>query len=81
MALAHTARMAQIKGISWEDIVKKINKIDWSFDNELWFNILIIPNSSGQNSVACDKCHQFVLLDWDKMTAKPGRKIKQVVNY
>ena len=46
MALAHTARMAQLKGISWEKITKKINNIDWSFDNELWFNILIIPSAN-----------------------------------
>lgn len=46
MALAHTARMAQSKGFKWEDIVKKINQIDWSFENELWFNILIIPSAN-----------------------------------
>ena len=46
MALAHTARMAQAKGFEWEEIVKKINQIDWSFDNELWFNILIIPSAN-----------------------------------
>lgn len=40
-----------------------------------------IYHSSGQNSVACEKCHQYIVLDWDKMTAKPGDKIKQVVNY
>ena len=44
MALAHTARMAQSKGISWDDVVAKINKIDWSFENNLWYNILIIPS-------------------------------------
>lgn len=46
MALAHTARMAQLKEISWDEIVKKINKIDWSFENDLWFNILIIPSAN-----------------------------------
>ena len=46
MALAHTARMAQLKKISWDEIVKKINKIDWSFENDLWFNILIIPSAN-----------------------------------
>ena len=40
-----------------------------------------IYHSSGQNSVACEKCHQYIILDWDRMTAKPGEKIKQVVNY
>lgn len=39
-----------------------------------------IDHSSGRNSVVCDKCHQFIVLDWDNMTAKPGNKIKQVAN-
>ena len=38
-------------------------------------------NSSGQNSVKCEHCHQFILLDWDKMKAEPGKKLDQVVNY
>ena len=46
MALAHTARMAKAKGLKWENVVEKINQIDWSFDNELWFNILIIPSAN-----------------------------------
>lgn len=46
MAIAHTAHMAQIKGISWKNIIERLNKIDWSFDNELWFNILIIPSAN-----------------------------------
>lgn len=40
-----------------------------------------VYHSSGQNSVACERCHQYIILDWDKMTAKPGNKIKQVANY
>ena len=46
MALAHTARMSLMKGFKWEDIIEKINQIDWSFDNELWFNILVIPSAN-----------------------------------
>lgn len=46
MALAHTARIAQSKAFEWKDIVKKLNQIDWSFENELWFNILIIPSAN-----------------------------------
>ena len=34
--------------------------------------------SSGRNSVACEKCHQFIELDWDNMTARQGEQIKRV---
>lgn len=46
MVIAHTARMAQSKGIAWDEIIERLNKIDWSFDNDLWFNILIITSAN-----------------------------------
>lgn len=46
MALAHVAKIALQKRISWPDVVKRLNRIDWSFDNELWFNILIIGSTN-----------------------------------
>ncbi|WP_418790942.1 DNA sulfur modification protein DndB [Phosphitispora sp. TUW77] len=46
MALAHVARMAKAKGVEWTEVVQKLNKIDWSFDNKLWFNILIIGSAN-----------------------------------
>lgn len=36
-----------------------------------------VCNSSGKNSVACCKCNRFIVIDWDKMTAKPGETIKK----
>ena len=45
MAIAHVAYMAQIKGLAWKEVIERLNKIDWSFDNDLWFNILIIPSA------------------------------------
>ncbi len=58
MALAHVARMARTFGLKWTDIAKKINRIDWSFENELWFNILVIPSTNkkmmtGKESIRC----------------------------
>ena len=35
-----------------------------------------IEKSTGKNSVTCDKCHRYILLDWDKMTAKVSSAIK-----
>ena len=46
MALAHTARMANSKGEDWKVICDKLNKIDWSFENDLWYNILVIPSAN-----------------------------------
>ena len=46
MALAHVARMAKQKELSWEEIVDKLNCISWSFDNELWFNLLVIGSAN-----------------------------------
>lgn len=46
MALAHVALTARRKGIPWESIVGKLDQIDWSFDNALWFNILVIGSAN-----------------------------------
>lgn len=43
MALAHVAYFAKEKNIKWEIVVEKLDKIDWSMDNSVWFNILVIP--------------------------------------
>jgi len=45
MALAHVAALAKKKGVSWKEVVAKLNKVDWSFENKLWFNILIIGSA------------------------------------
>ena len=45
MALAHVAVFAKKKGVSWKEVVIKLNKVDWSFENKLWFNILIIGSA------------------------------------
>ncbi|MCI8658904.1 MAG: DGQHR domain-containing protein [Lachnospiraceae bacterium] len=46
MALAHVARMAKSKELPWLSIVEKLNQVDWSFDNELWYNILVIGSAN-----------------------------------
>lgn len=45
MALAHVAYMAEQRGLSWSQIVTKLDKVDWSFENPLWFNILVIGSA------------------------------------
>lgn len=46
MALAHVAYMAKTKGIAWKDVIVNLNKVDWSFENKLWFNILVIGSAN-----------------------------------
>ena len=46
MALAHVALFASRHKIEWEAVVEKLNQIDWSFDNSLWFNILVIGSAN-----------------------------------
>lgn len=46
MALAHVALFADRHGIAWESVVEKLNQIDWSFDNAMWFNILVIGSAN-----------------------------------
>ena len=53
MALAHVAALAKKKGVSWKEVVAKLNKVDWSFENKLWFNILI--NGSAQKKMITGK--------------------------
>lgn len=45
MALAHVAYMAQEKGLKFKEVAIKFNKIDWSMDNKLWQNILVIGSA------------------------------------
>ncbi len=46
MALAHVAAMAKRKHLDWFDICSRLNRVDWSFNNELWFNVLIIGSTN-----------------------------------
>lgn len=41
MALAHVAYYANNNGIEWDKVVRRLNQIDWSFDNKAFFNLLV----------------------------------------
>ena len=84
MALAHTARMAKSKGIAWEDVTEKLNKIDWSFDNSVWFNILIIPSANkkmitGKEAIRGAGMVISYIVMGDKMTADEINDVKQII--
>ena len=83
MALAHVARMAKNKGIEWRDIVEKLNKISWSFDNELWFNLLVISSANkkmitGKEAVRGVGMVISYLVMGDKMTKAELADVKTV---
>ena len=41
MSLAHVAYYANSKGTEWDSVVKDLNRVDWSFDNKAFFNLLV----------------------------------------
>lgn len=45
MALAHVAYMAHDKELDFREVAKKLNSIDWLFENKLWQNILVIGSA------------------------------------
>lgn len=84
MALAHVAYMAKQKEISWSDIVEKINKVDWSFDNSLWFNLLTIGSAqkkmiTGKESVRAAGMVISYLVMGNKMTDAEVKSVKEII--
>lgn len=73
MALAHVAALAKKKGVSWKEVVAKLNKVDWSFENKQWFNILIIGSAqkkmiTGKESIKSAGMIISYLIMGDKMS-------------
>ena len=83
MALAHVAKMAKNKGIQWNIVVNKLNKISWSFDNEIWFNLLVIGSANkkmitGKEAVRGVGMVISYLVMGDKMTKAELADVKTV---
>ena len=84
MALAHVAAMAKKKGISWKEAVAKLNKVDWSFENKLWFNILIIGSAqkkmiTGKESIKSAGMIISYLIMGDKMTKSEIADVHKII--
>lgn len=84
MALAHCAYLAAKKGIDWADIVKKLDKVDWSFDNQLWFNILVIGSANkkmitGKESVKAAGLVISYMVMGEKMTTSEVNEVKEII--
>ena len=83
MALAHVARMAKNKGIAWSEIVGKLNKVSWSFENDLWVNLLVIGSANkkmitGKEAVRGVGMVISYLVMGDKMTKAEIEDVKTV---
>ena len=84
MALAHVALMAQRKEISWDSVVGKLNQIDWSFNNELWFNILVIGSANkkmitGKDSIRSAGMVIAYMVMGNQMTRSEVDDVRQII--
>lgn len=84
MALAHVALMAQRKGISWESVVGRLNQVDWSFNNDLWFNILVIGSANkkmitGKESIRSAGMVIAYMVMGNQMTRSEVDDVRQII--
>lgn len=84
MALSHVALMAQRKGIRWESIVGKLNQINWSFNNNLWFNILVIGSTNkkmitGKDSIRAAGMVIAYMVMGNRMTRSEVDDVRRII--
>lgn len=84
MALAHVAYFAKQKGKEWSDVVAKLDKVDWSMDNSVWFNILVIPAKkkkviTGKESIRAAGMVISYMVMGDSMTSAEVNEVKEII--
>ena len=84
MALAHVALMARRKQVAWGEIVDKLNSIDWRFDNDLWYNILVIGSANkkmitGKESIRSAGAVISYMVLGDRMTRAEVDDVRQII--
>lgn len=84
MALAHVAYMTKKKGLKWSEIVQKLDKVDWSMENPVWFNILVIPAAkkkviTGKESIRAAGMVISYMVMGDHMTAAEIEEVKGII--
>ena len=84
MVLTHVALMAQRKEIRWESVGGELNKIDWSFNNELWFNILVIGSANkkmitGKDSIRSAGMVIAYMVMGNQMTRSEVDDVRQII--
>lgn len=85
MALAHVAYFAKQKGVAWKDIVSKLNRVDWSMDNSIWFNILVIPAKkkkviTGKESIRAAGMVISYMVMGDSMTNSEKNEVREIIS-
>lgn len=84
MALAHVAYFAKQKGREWPEVVAKLDKVDWSMDNSVWFNILVIPAKkkkviTGKESIRAAGMVIAYMVMGDSMTGAEINEVKEII--
>ncbi len=84
MALAHVAYFAKQKGKEWSDVVAKLDKVDWSMDNSVWFNILVIPAKkkkviTGKESIRAAGMVIAYMVMGDSMSSAEVNEVKEII--
>lgn len=84
MALAHVAYFARLKGEKWSEVVKKLNRIDWSMNNEVWFNILVIPAAkkkviTGKESIKAAGMVISYMVMGNKMSEEEVQSVREII--
>lgn len=85
MALAHVAYFAKKHSAAWGDVVAKLNKVNWSMDNSVWFNILVIPAKkkkviTGKESIRAAGMVISYMVMSDKMSIAEVEEVKEIIS-
>ena len=84
MALAHVAYWAQCKELAWSDVVAKLNKMDWSFENPIFFNLLVTGTAkkkmiTGKESIkAAGQVIAYIVMGAE-MTKTEVNEVKDII--
>ena len=85
MALANAMLIILKHGIDCCAVISKINDIDWSFDNPLWFNILVTNTKSKKMITKTNSLKQAgkiiaYMLIGDKFTNSEVQEVQEILN-
>ena len=85
MSMAHVAYYANSKGIAWDTVVKRLNKVDWSFDNKAFFNLLVTGTAkrkmiTGKESIRdAGRVISYMVMG-EKMSKNEVQEIRDIIN-
>lgn len=85
MALAHVAYYANRKNIEWDKVIKRLNKMDWSFNNKAFFNLLVTGTAkrkmiTGKESIReAGQVISYMVMG-DKMSKSEIQEIRDIIS-